>query len=524
LLSVWDKTGIVEFAKGLCELGYTILSTGGTAKLLLSQANLDIVEVADYTDFPEMLDGRVKTLNPKIHAGILAIRSNPKHMQALDKHNISTIDIVAVNLYPFTQTIANDNCTLAHAIENIDIGGPTMLRAAAKNYSDVAVIVDYNDYDVILNEIKQKQEICLQTKFRLARKVFNHTAMYDGAISNYLSSICSKDESINQAETSTPKLSQFPRNLNLHYKKIQDLRYGENPHQNAAVYADINSQKDGIAFAKQLQGKELSYNNIADANTAWECAKSFESTACVIIKHANPCGVGIASNTLEAYTKAWQTDSTSAFGGIIAFNSSIDKQTANAIMQQFVEVIIAPHYSKEALEIFATKPNIRLLTSAITNLLQNLDIKSIGGGVLVQTSDIHHISLNNLKIVTKQQPTSEQMQDMLFAWNVAKFVKSNAIVFCKNGQTLGIGAGQMSRIDSAKIASIKAEDAKLKLNNSAVASDAFFPFKDALDVVADAGASCIIQPGGSIRDEIVIQRADERGLVMAFTNVRHFKH
>ncbi len=523
LLSVSEKTGILDFAQGLCRLGYTILSTGGTAKLL-QQHNLDVVEVADYTGFPEILDGRVKTLNPKIHAGILAMRKNEEHMQALQQHNIDVIDIVAVNLYPFTQAISNENCTLAHAIENIDIGGPAMLRAAAKNYTDAAVIVDYNDYSLILAELAKDKSISINTRFRLARKAFTHTAQYDSAISNYLSSVCSKDESIDNFGETKPNLSQFPRSLNLNYQKVQDLRYGENPHQQSAFYKDIKAASGTIATAKQLQGKELSYNNIADADMAWECVKTFEQTACVIVKHANPCGVGAAENILTAYQKAWQTDTTSAFGGIIASNVSIDKETAQAILQQFVEVIIAPQYSHEALELFNKKPNIRLLQIEKNNQIQALDIKRVGGGILLQTADSHYLNINELKIVTEKQPTSEQMQNMLFAWNVAKFVKSNAIVFCKDGQTLGVGAGQMSRVDSARIAGIKAQNAGLSLIDSAIASDAFFPFKDGLDVVADAGASCIIQPGGSIRDDEVIARANERNLVMAFTGIRHFKH
>jgi len=523
LLSVSDKQGILEFAKGLCEVGYTILSTGGTAKILLEN-NLDVIEAADYTGFPEMLDGRVKTLNPKIHAGILAVRDNKEHMQALNEHNISTIDIVCVNLYPFSKTIANLDCHLKDAIENIDIGGPTMLRSSAKNYKDVAVIVDYNDYTKVLQELKNNNQVSLNTKFYLARKVFNHTAQYDGAISNYLSSICSKDPSINQKHDSLPLISEFPRNLHLHFNKIQDLRYGENPHQTAAFYKDSKENKGGIAWAKQIQGKELSFNNIADADTAWECVKNFEQTACVIVKHANPCGAAVADNALNAYKKAWQTDTTSAFGGIIAFNSCIDKDSANSILNQFVEVIIAPQYSKEALEIFATKPNIRLLSIDLSNNNQKFDIKKIGGGLLIQSSDNKILSNSDLNIVTIKKPNENQIQDMMFAWKVAKFVKSNAIIFSKNGQTLGIGAGQMSRVDSARIASIKAQNANLSLQDTAVASDAFFPFKDGLDVVADAGANCIIQPGGSIRDTEVIDRANERGLIMAFTGIRHFKH
>ncbi len=560
LLSVSDKTGILDFAQQLIQLGYTILSTGGTAKLL-QQHDVHVIEVSDYTNFPEMLDGRVKTLNPKIHAGILAMRTNTEHTQSLYAHNIPYIDIVAVNLYPFTQAIADKNCTLAHAIENIDIGGPTMLRAAAKNYTDVTVVVDNKDYQLIIDEIKlsSTQQTSINTRFKLARKVFIHTARYDGAISNYLSSICSKDESVNDFGITQPKLNAFPRALSLHYDKIQDLRYGENPHQHAAFYRDIyqnhstkNMQnlnlKESIAYCQQLQGKELSYNNIADADMAWECAKNFhnsifantENSVCVIVKHANPCGVGISNNAEHAYKKAWSTDTTSAFGGIIACNQSIDLQAAQAILQQFVEVVIAPDYSAEALQAFSAKANIRLLKASLSHKIHienvenaenyfiqninNADLKRVGQGLLMQSPDVHVIKATDLNIVTNKKPEAQQIQDMLFAWNVAHFVKSNAIVFCKNGQTLGIGAGQMSRVDSAKIACIKAQNAGFDLNNSAVASDAFFPFKDGLDVVADAGASCIIQPGGSIRDDEVIARADERNIVMAFTGVRHFKH
>jgi phosphoribosylaminoimidazolecarboxamide formyltransferase / IMP cyclohydrolase len=548
LLSVSDKTGILEFAQNLIQLGYTILSTGGTAKLL-QQNKINVTEVYEYTKFPEMLDGRVKTLNPKIHAGILAMRSNPEHREALAIHNIPYIDIVAVNLYPFTQSIADENCTLAHAIENIDIGGPTMLRAAAKNYTDVTVVVDVDDYQVVIDELTCLKHTSINTRFKLARKVFIHTARYDGAISNYLSSICSKDDSVNDFGVSKPKLSQFPRAVSLHYDKVQDLRYGENPHQQGAFYRDINrdkneennTQQQGIAHCQQLQGKELSYNNIADADMAWECVKNFHKSKttlttitesiCVIVKHANPCGVGIGENSLIAYQKAWATDTTSAFGGIIACNQTIDLQAAQAILQQFVEVIIAPNYTQDALNAFSAKANIRLLQANLDNTLcaknadiQTFDLRRVGQGLLIQTPDTHIINAQDLNIVTAQKPNTQQIQDMLFAWNVAHFVKSNAIVFCKDGQTLGIGAGQMSRVDSAKIACIKAQNAGLDLHNSAVASDAFFPFKDGLDVVADAGASCVIQPGGSIRDDEVIARANERNIIMAFTGIRHFKH
>jgi phosphoribosylaminoimidazolecarboxamide formyltransferase / IMP cyclohydrolase len=532
LLSVSDKTGILEFAQNLIKLGYTILSTGGTAKLL-GQNNINVTEVADYTGFPEMLDGRVKTLNPKIHAGILAIRDNQQHQASLAEYNIPAIDIVAVNLYPFSQSIADINCTLQNAIENIDIGGPTMLRAAAKNYNDVTVVVDSNDYALVIKELNSSLDFNfgtnLNTRFQLAKKVFNHTAQYDGAIINYLSSININDNDNDIRNTNiVPSLDIYPQEFNLHFSKIQDLRYGENPHQSAALYTDISTSScpTGVASSFQIQGKELSYNNIADADTAWECVKTFDSAtpACVIVKHANPCGVGIGTNALNAYNKALQTDSTSAFGGIIALNVQVDIEVATAILQQFVEVIIAPSYTDEALKLFSAKANIRVLQQNI-NISNNLiDIKRIGGGILVQSMDTAIVAQQDIKIVTKLQPTTEQIYDMMFAWKVARFVKSNAIIFCKNGQTLGVGAGQMSRVDSAKIASIKAQHANLSLEHSAVASDAFFPFADGLDVVAEAGATCIIQPGGSIRDAEIIARADERGLVMAFTGMRHFKH
>ena len=514
LISVSDKTGIVEFAQALSRCDVTILSTGGTAKELKS-AGIDVIEVSDYTGFPEMLDGRVKTLHPKIHAGILAQRNLATHMETMERMSFPTIDLVVVNLYPFSETIAKVSSSLEEAIENIDIGGPTMVRAAAKNYKSVAVVTDPEDYNSVLNEIKSNNCIVSEeNRFHLACKAFSHTAAYDSVISNYLTGINSDGQH-----------KKFPANLNLNFKIAQDLRYGENPHQEAALYRDDSSAATGsLANYNQLQGKELSYNNIADADAAWECVKTFNSPACVIIKHANPCGVAVADNPLMAYTAAFSTDPTSAFGGIIAFNRELDGVTAEAVIKQFVEVIVIPSITVEAKNILAQKKNVRVLILDLMGKENSLDFKRVGGGLLVQAPDNMNIDSSHLKIVTKAQPTQQEMNDLLFSWRVAKFVKSNAIVFCLNGQTLGIGAGQMSRVDSARIASIKAQNAELTLANSVVASDAFFPFRDGLDVVVQAGAKAIIQPGGSIRDEEVIAAADEHGVTMVFTNIRHFRH
>ena len=514
LISVSDKTGIVEFAQALSQCGVTILSTGGTAKELES-AGIDVIEVSSYTGFPEMLDGRVKTLHPKIHAGILAQRNLATHMETMERMSFPTIDLVVVNLYPFSETIAKVSSSLEEAIENIDIGGPTMVRAAAKNYKSVAVVTDPEDYNSVLNEIKLNNCIVSEeNRFHLACKAFSHTAAYDSVISNYLTGISSDGQH-----------KKFPANLNLNFKMAQDLRYGENPHQEAALYRDDSSAATGsLANYNQLQGKELSYNNIADADAAWECVKTFNSPACVIIKHANPCGVAVADNPLMAYTSAFSTDPTSAFGGIIAFNRELDGVTAEAVIKQFVEVIVIPSITVEAKNILAQKKNVRVLILDLMGKENALDFKRVGGGLLVQAPDNMNVDSSHLKIVTKAQPTQQEMNDLLFSWRVAKFVKSNAIVFCLNGQTLGIGAGQMSRVDSARIASIKAQNAELTLANSVVASDAFFPFRDGLDVVVQAGAKAIIQPGGSIRDEEVIAAADEHGVTMVFTNIRHFRH
>ena len=527
LLSVSDKTGIVELAKDLHALGVKLLSTGGTAKLL-ADSGLPVTEVADHTGFPEMLDGRVKTLHPKIHGGLLARRDLPAHMAALHQHGIGTVDILCVNLYPFEATVAKPGCTLADAIENIDIGGPAMVRSGAKNWKDVAVLTDASQYAQAIDELKTRGAISLSTKFALSVTAFNRIAQYDGAISDYLSSV-----TFDAANTDgPPQLMQFPAQSNGMFVKVQDLRYGENSHQQAALYRDLYPAPGSIVTGKQLQGKELSYNNIADADAAWECVKQFEAPACVIVKHANPCGVAVGKDAADAYSKAFQTDPTSAFGGIIALNRPLDKAAAELIVKQFVEVLMAPAFTPEALEIFKPKANVRLMQiewpkggKTPWDKGQNaIDMKRIGSGILLQTADNHELQLADLRVVTKLQPTEQQLQDMLFAWNVAKFVKSNAIVFCKNGMTMGVGAGQMSRLDSARIASIKAEHAGLSLQGTAVASDAFFPFRDGLDVVIDHGASCVIQPGGSMRDQEVIDAADERGAVMVFSGVRHFRH
>jgi len=522
LISVSDKTGILEFAQALHALGIKLLSTGGTAKLL-ADAGLLVTEVADHTGFPEMLDGRVKTLHPKIHGGLLARRNVPEHMAAIKAHQIDTIDLLVVNLYPFEETVAKPGCTLADAIENIDIGGPAMVRSAAKNWKDVGVLTDASQYSNVLAELKADGKLTDKTKFALSVAAFNRISQYDGAISDYLSSI--------QADG---RHSIFPDQANGRFVKLQDLRYGENSHQQAALYRDLHPAPGSLVLAKQLQGKELSYNNIADADAAWECVKSFSESACVIVKHANPCGVAVGGDALEAYSKAFKTDPTSAFGGIIALNCTLDEAAAQQISKQFVEVLMAPKFTPQALEVFKTKVNVRILQIDLPDTEGSLhsrgagrnliDIKRVGSGLLMQTADNHELALADLKVVSKLQPTPAQLQDLLFALKVAKYVKSNAIVFCSGGMTLGVGAGQMSRIDSARIASIKAANAGLSLEGSAVASDAFFPFRDGLDVVVDAGATCVIQPGGSMRDEEVIAAADERGVVMVLSGVRHFRH
>jgi len=518
LLSVSDKTGLVEFARGLAGLGVKLLSTGGTAKAL-ADAGLAVTEIGDYTGFPEMLDGRVKTLHPKVHAGILARRDVPAHAAALAKNGIPPIDLVVVNLYPFRETVARSECPLDEAIENIDIGGPTLLRAAAKNWAHVGVVVEPADYAPVLAEIAANGNVLsVETRFALARKAFSHTASYDGAVSNWLT-----------ARGPDGASRAFPDRFNLQAVKVQDLRYGENPHQQAAFYRDENPAPGTIATYRQLQGKELSFNNLADADAAWECVKSLASSAgaaCVIVKHANPCGAAIGESPLAAYRHAFATDPVSAFGGIIAFDRPVDAAALEAVSAQFLEVLIAPGYTADAIDMIAQKKNVRVLEVALpaASSPPQRDLKRIGGGFLLQTADARDIDSSELKVVTAKAPTDSQMRDLVFAFRVAKFVKSNAIVYCAARRTLGIGAGQMSRVDSTHIAAAKAKRAELTLAGSVVASDAFFPFRDGLDVVADNGAVAVIQPGGSVRDDEVIAAADERGLAMVFTGVRHFRH
>ena len=512
LLSVSDKSGIGELAKALSALGLELLSTGGTARLL-EREGLKVTEVSAYTGFPEMLDGRVKTLHPKIHAGLLARPDDPVHLAALQAAGIGTIELLVVNLYPFAATVADPDARFEDAIENIDIGGPAMLRSAAKNHAHVAVVVDPADYARVLDEIRATGGVSAGTRFALAAKVFAHTAAYDGAIANYLHSLDAQG-----------KRREYPKVLSLQFAKVDDLRYGENPHQSAAFYRDARPAAGTIAAYRQLQGKELSYNNIADADAAWECVKSFAEPACVIVKHANPCGAALAPSLAQAYEKAFSTDPLSAFGGILAFNRALDAATAEALAKQFAEVVIAPRVEPDARERLARKANVRVLEVPLAHEAQAHDFKRVGGGLLVQTSDSQVMQKNQFRVVSKKQPSEAQWADLLFAWCVAKYVKSNAIVFCAGGMTLGIGAGQMSRVDSVRIAALKAANAKLSLAGSVVASDAFFPFRDGLDALADAGAAAVIQPGGSVRDDEVIAAADARGIAMLFTGVRHFRH
>lgn len=516
LISVSDKTGIADFARALADMGIAILSTGGTAELLKA-SGIAVTEVASHTGFPEMLDGRVKTLHPKIHGGILARRSLKAHTDALSRHGIPPIDMVVVNLYPFRQTVSASSCTLEDAIENIDIGGPAMLRSAAKNYRDVAVVCDPADYAGIAAEMKNNQgQLTENRRFDLARKAFFHTAQYDGAIANYLSSLGEDKAHANR--------SAYPETLNLHFEKVQEMRYGENPHQSAAFYREQAVPAGALAGYTQLQGKALSYNNISDADAAWECVKTFDEPACVIIKHANPCGVAIGSTLKEAYEHALRTDPEAAFGGIIAFNRELDRDAAKEVAKLFVEVLIAPAFSPDAREILSGKKNVRLLEIPLGKAMNEYEVKRVGGGLLLQSPDAANIAAPDLKPATEKTPSEKEMQDMLFAWRVVKFVKSNAIVFCRDGMTLAIGAGQTSRVDAARTAVMKAQNAGISLAGAAVASDAFFPFRDGLDIVADAGATAIIQPGGSIRDKEVIDAANERGLTMVFTAIRHFRH
>ncbi len=524
LISLSDKRGALEFARGLAAQGVKLLSTGGTAKLL-RDAGLAVTEIGDYTGFPEMLDGRVKTLHPKVHGGILARRDLPEHMATLEEHGIPTIDLVCVNLYPFAATIAKDGVTLEDAIENIDIGGPTMVRSSAKNYTGVAIVTDPEDYAALLDEMNANDgALSLATRFNLAKKAFTHTARYDGMIANWLTGLDAGVEA--KAAEAAPTPSIFPARLQLAFDRVEVLRYGENSHQSAAFYRDLDPVAGSIAAYTQLQGKELSYNNIADSDAAWECVKSFSTPACVIIKHANPCGVAIDTSLLGAYEKAFKTDSTSAFGGIIAFNGEVGIDVVNATNahKHFVEVLIAPSYTAEAKAALAAKQNLRVLVVPLGTDLNKLELKRVGGGLLVQTADDFTAQVSGLKVVTQAQPTAQQIEDLLFAERVGKFVKSNAIVFCGGGMKLGVGAGQKSRVDSTKIAAIKAKAAGLSLEGSCVASDAFFPFRDGLDVLAEAGAKAVIQPGGSMRDEEVIAAADEHGIAMVFTGARHFRH
>ena len=515
LLSVSDKTGLVEFARTLAGRGVKLLSTGGTAKAI-ADAGLPVTDVGAYTGFPEMLDGRVKTLHPKVHGGILARRDLASHVDAIAAHGIPTIDLVVVNLYPFRQTVAKPGCTLDDAIENIDIGGPAMVRAAAKNWQHVGVVVDPADYAALAVELARSgNSLSDATRFALARKAFAHTAAYDGAIANWLT-----------ARSADGTAEAFPQSFRYAGERVQALRYGENPHQGAAFYRDESPSPGTIATFRQRQGKELSYNNIADADAAWECVKSFDGSACVIVKHANPCGVALGASTLEAYRRAFATDPTSAFGGIIAFNRPVDAATLEAVAGQFVEVLVAPAYTDDALSIVGQKRNVRVLEVPLAQEAPppQLDFKRIGGGLLVQSGDARNVAPGELRVVTKKAPDARELADLMFAWRVAKFVKSNAIVYCRDGATLGVGAGQMSRVDSTRIAASKAAAAKLDLAGSVAASDAFFPFRDGLDVVADQGAVAGIQPGGSVRDDEVIAAADERGIAMVFTGVRHFRH
>ncbi|NOH69417.1 bifunctional phosphoribosylaminoimidazolecarboxamide formyltransferase/IMP cyclohydrolase [Vibrio rotiferianus] len=520
LISVSDKTGIVEFAQALAERGVDILSTGGTARLLAEQG-IAVTEVSDYTGFPEMMDGRVKTLHPKVHGGVLGRRGQDDDV--MEKHGINPIDMVVVNLYPFAETVAKEGCTLADAVENIDIGGPTMVRSAAKNHKDVTIVVNAGDYQRVIAEMDTNDKsLTLETRFDLAIAAFEHTAAYDGMIANYFGTMVPSYGENKEGDEE----SKFPRTFNQQFEKKQDMRYGENSHQAAAFYVEANPQEASVSTARQIQGKALSYNNIADTDAALECVKEFNEPACVIVKHANPCGVALGKDILEAYNRAYQTDPTSAFGGIIAFNQELDAETATAIVErQFVEVIIAPSVSAEAIEVVAAKKNVRLLECGEwTTKTTGFDVKRVNGGLLVQDRDQGMVSLDDLKVVSKRQPTEEELKDALFCWKVAKYVKSNAIVYSKGDMTIGVGAGQMSRVYSAKIAGIKAADEGLQVEGCVMASDAFFPFRDGIDAAAEAGIKCVIQPGGSMRDDEVIAAADEHGMAMIFTGMRHFRH
>lgn len=513
LISVSDKTGIVEFARELQRRGIELLSTGGTASLLAGEG-LEVIEVADYTGFPEMMAGRVKTLHPKVHGGLLGRRGLDDDVMA--DNGILPIDLLVVNLYPFEQTIARPDCSLADAIENIDIGGPAMLRAAAKNHDGVAVLTDPADYAAVLAELDAQGGLARATRFRLAVAAFEHTARYDGAIANYLGRLTDADEP-----------QRFPRTFNMQYLKASDMRYGENPHQHAAFYRELEPKEASVATARQLQGKALSFNNIADTDAALECVKAFEQPACVIVKHANPCGVAVAADIGQAYDLAYAGDPTSAFGGIIAFNRPLDARTARQIIErQFVEVIIAPEVDDEALAITASKQNVRVLASGAWGPVRpdGYEIKQVTGGILVQDRDIVRVQPQELRVVSRREPTEQELADLQFAFEVARFVKSNAIVYAQNGRTVGIGAGQMSRVFSAHIAGMKAAEADLEVAGAVMASDAFFPFRDGIDQAHAAGIRAVIQPGGSMRDPEVIAAADEHDMAMVFTGVRHFRH
>lgn len=526
LISVSDKTGIVEFAQALIKRGVEILSTGGTFKLLQDNA-ITATEVSDYTGFPEMMDGRVKTLHPKVHGGVLGRRGRDEAV--MEQHDIKPIDMVVVNLYPFAETVAKQGCTLEDAIENIDIGGPTMVRSAAKNNKDVAIVVNASDYDRIISVMDENDtSLTQEVRFDLAIAAFEHTAAYDGMIANYFGTMVPTYGDNNEGDEapSPTNKSKFPRTFNQQFKKKQDMRYGENSHQAAAFYVEANPQEASVSTARQIQGKALSYNNIADTDSALECVKEFNEPACVIVKHANPCGVALGKDILEAYNRAYQTDPTSAFGGIIAFNQELDAQTAQAIVdRQFVEVIIAPSVSSDAIKVVEAKKNVRLLECGTwENKTTEFETKRVNGGLLVQDRDQGMVTLDDLKVVSKRQPTKEELKDALFCWKVAKYVKSNAIVYSKGDMTIGVGAGQMSRVYSAKIAGIKAADEGLQVEGCVMASDAFFPFRDGIDAAAEAGIKCVIQPGGSMRDNEVIEAADEHDMAMIFTGMRHFRH
>jgi phosphoribosylaminoimidazolecarboxamide formyltransferase/IMP cyclohydrolase len=512
LISVSDKTGIVDFAGSLVSLGFDILSTGGTAKML-RDAGIDVTGVSEHTGFPEIMDGRVKTLHPKIHGGILG---RAQDADVMEEHGIEPLELVVVNLYPFAAVTANPDCSLDHAVENIDIGGPTMVRAAAKNHARVSVVTDPGEYAEVTRELESRGEICSQTRFRLAVEAFAHTARYDGMVADYLS----------LRQPGEEKAGELPVIHSAQYRRVQTMRYGENPHQEAAFYMDSTAGTDSPAF-DQLQGKELSYNNIADTDAAVECVAQFNSgPACVIVKHANPCGAAQSDTVLTAYLKAFETDPVSAFGGIIAFNRELDAETAALILdKQFVEVVAAPTYAVDALPLFQAKPNVRVLrTPAGTDFSPRLNYHRVAGGLLIQQNDTGLVRREDCRCVTDRQPSEAEWTDLLFAWKLVRMIKSNAIVYAADGRTLGVGAGQMNRVDSARIAVWKAEAANLSLKGSAMASDAFFPFRDSIDTAAAAGIEAVIEPGGSMRDEEVIAAANEHGMTMVFTGMRHFRH